>query len=90
MPKSPSMRRVPSFESSVPWGRRPMNDQRLQRSPPSTDSSRKPVAVADHPGERSDRGGEVGEHLAPHRHDPMTGGEAAELVELGEDGHRIS
>ena len=47
------------------------------------------IPVAHHAGEGRHRRGEIGEQLTPHRHDPMVGRETPELVELGEDGHRL-
>ena len=66
--------------TSVASGLRPMKDQRLQRSPCSTDSSRKPgLVVTAQPGEGGDRRGQVGEQLAPHRDDRVLGA-SRELV----------
>ena len=70
--------------TSVSAGSRPRNENRPHRSACSTDSSRKPggssSAGAHELHERRDRRLEVGEHLAPHRHDGVVAGERDELV----------
>ena len=72
----------------VASGLRPMNDQRLQRSPCSTDSSRKPGSSPTSAEEGGDRRGEVGQHLAPHRDDGVLAGQGAEL--LARSGRRVT
>ena len=59
---------------------RPTKENRLQRSPCSTDSSRKPGPVADQLGVGGHRRLEVGQQLRPDRHDRVLGGQAGELL----------
>ncbi len=46
-----------------------------------------PRLVADQTGERRDRGGEVAQHLAPHRDDRVRPGQLPERVAVGAQGH---
>ena len=77
--------------TSVSAGSRPRNENRPQRSACSTDSSRNAGRPrrADELHERRHRRLEVGQHLAPHRHDRVVAGERDELVaRRPDDGHR--
>ena len=67
---------------------RPTNENRLQRSPCSTDSSRKPGLVADERAKAATGVVEVGEQLAPHRDDGVVGGRARGTRRRGSGAHR--
>ena len=71
--------------TSVAAGERPTKEKRLQRSPCSTDSRRKPRPIADHGAERADGRQGVGDELTPDRHDRVVAGKPTETLEIGSD-----
>ena len=69
--------------TSVAAGDRPTNEKRLQRSPCSTDSSRKPGPSPTTDRKAPDRGQGVRDELSPDRNDRVITCQLAEALEVG-------
>ena len=76
----PGPRRSRPGRRGWPAGGGPTKEYRLQRSPRSTDSSRKPGPVVDQAGEGRHRRHEVGQQLPPDRYDGVVPGQGPELL----------